>query len=75
MPVRHSLAAKYRLTVLGLPVEARSVATINSPGTGWVIGFRDMFDGTSNHRSRTIVTGPLGGSVVNFNNQWFDTFG
>jgi outer membrane immunogenic protein len=42
-------------------------------GSGWVVGFRNMFDGTSNSRSRTIFTGPLGGSVVNFNNQWFDT--
>jgi outer membrane immunogenic protein len=40
---------------------------------GWVVGFRNMFDGTSNSRSRTIVGGPLGGTVVNFNNQWFDT--
>ena len=40
--------------------------------TGWVIGFRDMFDGTSNKRSGTINT--LSGPVVaNFNNQWFDT--
>jgi outer membrane immunogenic protein len=41
-------------------------------GTGWVIGFRDMFDGTSNKRSRTFntVNGPF---VANFNNQWFDT--
>ena len=46
-------------------------------GTGWVIGFRNMFDGTSNKRSATIpgVVGvdPLAGDVVNFNNQWFDT--
>jgi outer membrane immunogenic protein len=42
-------------------------------GTGWVIGFRDMFDGTSNKRSRTIGFGPLAGGVANFNNQWFDT--
>jgi outer membrane immunogenic protein len=40
---------------------------------GWVVGFRNMFDGTSNSRSRAIATGPLAGSVVNFNNQWFDT--
>src|SRR5580765_1137796 len=40
---------------------------------GWVVGFRNMFDGTSNSRSGTIATGPLGGTVVNFNNQWFDT--
>jgi len=40
----------------------------------WVIGFRNMFDGTSNKRSGTIPgVGPLAGDVVNFNNQWFDT--
>jgi outer membrane immunogenic protein len=41
-------------------------------GTGWVIGFRNMFDGTSNKKSRTFdtVDGPV---VANFNNQWFDT--
>jgi outer membrane immunogenic protein len=42
-------------------------------GTAWVVGFRNMFDGTSNDRSRTIGVGPLAGGVVNFNNQWFDT--
>ena len=40
---------------------------------GWVIGFRDMFDGTSNKRSGTFATGPLSSAVANFNNQWFDT--
>ena len=40
---------------------------------GWVLGFRNMFDWTSNDRSRTIDVGPLAGTVVNFNNQWFDT--
>ena len=40
---------------------------------GWVVGFRNMFDGTSNKRSGTIVSGPLAGTNVNFNNQWFDT--
>src|SRR6478672_1000438 len=40
---------------------------------GWVIGFRDMLDATSNKRSRTLATAPLAGDVVNFNNQWFDT--
>jgi outer membrane immunogenic protein len=39
----------------------------------WVIGFRNMFDGTSNKRSGTVGAGPLAGTVVNFNNQWFDT--
>ena len=44
-------------------------------GTGWVIGFRDMFNGTSNKRSGTIPAGVpgIGGDVVNFNNQWFNT--
>jgi outer membrane immunogenic protein len=43
-------------------------------GTGWVIGFRNMFDGTSNNRSVTIGgAGPLAGGVVNFDNRWFDT--
>jgi opacity protein-like surface antigen len=40
---------------------------------GWVVGIRNMFDGTSNKRSGTIASGPLAGDVVNFNNQWFDT--
>ena len=35
---------------------------------GWVIGFRNMFDGTSNSKS-----GSFAGGAVNFNNQWFDT--
>ncbi|HET7383940.1 MAG TPA: outer membrane beta-barrel protein [Pseudolabrys sp.] len=40
---------------------------------GWVIGFRNMFDGTTNKRSRTI-TDEFGNQIVaNFNNQWFDT--
>ncbi len=42
-------------------------------GTGWVIGFRNMFDGTSNSKTRTIETGPLAGDVVDFKNRWFDT--
>jgi outer membrane immunogenic protein len=40
---------------------------------GWVIGFRNMFDWTSNDKSGTIGAGPLAGGVVNFNNRWFDT--
>ena len=40
---------------------------------GWVLGFRNMYDWTSNDRSRTIAGGVLDGAVVNFNNQWFDT--
>src|SRR5580765_2313500 len=33
-------------------------------GTAWVIGFRNMFDGTSNKRSGTFGSGPLAGTVV-----------
>jgi outer membrane immunogenic protein len=40
---------------------------------GFVIGFRDMFDGTSNKKSGTFAGGPLVGDVANYNNQWFDT--
>jgi outer membrane immunogenic protein len=40
---------------------------------GFVVGIRNMFDGTSNKRSGTIGAGPGVGTVVNFNNQWFDT--
>jgi outer membrane immunogenic protein len=41
--------------------------------SNWIIGFRDMFNATSNSRSGTIGSGPLAGDVINFNNQWFDT--
>jgi outer membrane immunogenic protein len=41
-------------------------------GSGWVIGFRNMFDGTTNHRERTIDFGPLDGEF-NFHDRWFDT--
>jgi len=38
----------------------------------WVIGLRNMYDWTSDKRSRTFDT--VDGTVVaNFNNQWFDT--
>ncbi|HEX5211566.1 MAG TPA: outer membrane beta-barrel protein [Pseudolabrys sp.] len=40
---------------------------------GFVIGIRDQLDWTSNKRSGTIASGALAGTVVNFNNQWFDT--
>ncbi len=40
---------------------------------GFVIGMRNMFDGTINKKSGTFGTGPLAGDVANFNNQWFDT--
>ncbi len=40
---------------------------------GWVIGIRDMFDGTTNHHSRTFVAGPVANDVLDFHNRWFDT--
>jgi outer membrane immunogenic protein len=40
---------------------------------GFVIGARELLDYTSNKKSGTFTTGPLAGTVVNFNNQWFDT--
>ncbi len=41
---------------------------------GWLVGFRNMFDGTSNSRSGTIGGGLIPATAaVNFNNQWFDT--
>src|SRR5271169_823307 len=42
-------------------------------GGGFVIGARELLDYTSNSKSGTIGTGTLAGTVVNFNNQWFDT--
>jgi outer membrane immunogenic protein len=44
-------------------------------GGGFVIGFRNMFDGTSNKKSGTFPSNAFGGTsaVANFNNQWFDT--
>jgi outer membrane immunogenic protein len=42
-------------------------------GGGFVIGARELLDYTSNNKSGTIGTGTLAGTVVNFNNQWFDT--
>ena len=41
-------------------------------GGGFVIGARELLDYTSNNRSGTITSGTLAGTVVNFNNQWFD---
>jgi outer membrane immunogenic protein len=46
-------------------------------GSGFVIGFRNMFDGTTNDRDRTFtVTGPAGlvsaTGTAEFNNRWFD---
>ncbi len=40
---------------------------------GWVVGIRNMFDGTTNHHSRTLSAGPFAGGVVDFDNRWFDT--
>ena len=44
-------------------------------GSGFVIGFRNMFDGTTNHRERdfavTTATGTATGTV-DFHNRWFD---
>ncbi len=43
---------------------------------GWVIGFRDMFDGTTNSRSRTFTVTTATGTAtgtVDFHNRWFDT--
>jgi outer membrane immunogenic protein len=45
-------------------------------GSGWVLGFRNMFDGTSNNRSRTFAVTTTGGTAtgtVDFHNRWFDT--
>ena len=44
-------------------------------GTGWVIGFRDMFDGTSLRRDRNLgfVNNSLGGFELHSKVSWFDT--
>jgi outer membrane immunogenic protein len=42
-------------------------------GGGWVVGIRDMFDGTTHHNSRPIGAGPLAGDVLDVDNHWFDT--
>src|SRR5262249_60089555 len=39
----------------------------------WVVGIRNMFDGTSLHKDRTIAFGPLAGGDVDFKTRWFDT--
>jgi len=44
-------------------------------GSGFVIGFRNMFDGTTNHRSRDFtITTPAGTATgtAEFHNRWFD---
>jgi outer membrane immunogenic protein len=40
---------------------------------GWVIGIRNMFDGTSLSRSRTFVDQFGNTGTVDFHNRWFDT--
>jgi outer membrane immunogenic protein len=44
-------------------------------GGGFVIGARELLDYTSNNKSGTFGSGASvpAGTVVNFNNQWFDT--
>jgi outer membrane immunogenic protein len=44
-------------------------------GTGWVIGFRDMFDGTSLRRDRTLgfVNNNLEGVQLHSRTNWFNT--
>ena len=44
-------------------------------GGGWVIGFRNMFDGTTNSSSGTFPSVAFQGFTANanFKNQWFDT--
>jgi len=44
-------------------------------GGGWVIGFRDMYDWTSNSSSGTFqsIAFPGFAANANFKNQWFDT--
>src|SRR5215470_12634574 len=44
-------------------------------GSGWVIGFRNMFDGTSLHRSRSFSFDSEGTNfgTADFHVRWFDT--
>ena len=39
----------------------------------WVVGIRNMFDGTSLRKDRTIAFGPLAGGEIDFKTRWFDT--
>jgi len=41
-------------------------------GSGWVIGFRNMFDGTSLNRGGTFINGAGDVVTVDFRNNWFD---
>jgi outer membrane immunogenic protein len=40
---------------------------------GWVLGFRNMFDGSNLSRDRTITFATGDVATVNFKNNWFDT--
>jgi len=42
-------------------------------GTGWVVGMRNMFDGTSLKSSGTIPGGPLAGATGESKTTWFHT--
>ena len=45
-------------------------------GSGLVLGFRNMFDGTTNHRDATVSfvtpTGAVGTATASLHNRWFD---
>jgi outer membrane immunogenic protein len=45
-------------------------------GSGLVLGFRNMFDGTTNHRDATVSfvtpTGAIGTATADLHNRWFD---
>jgi outer membrane immunogenic protein len=45
-------------------------------GSGLVLGFRNMFDGTTNHRDATVSfvtpTGAIGTATASLHNRWFD---
>jgi outer membrane immunogenic protein len=45
-------------------------------GTGFVLGFRNMFDGTTNHRDAAVSfvtpTGAIGTAAASLHNRWFD---
>lgn len=42
-------------------------------GTGWVVGIRDMFDGTSLKSNGTIGVGPLTGAIGDSKTTWINT--
>jgi outer membrane immunogenic protein len=41
-------------------------------GTGFVVGFRNMFDGTTNGRDRNFTVDATTTGTASFNNRWFD---